>query len=256
MFSLKRYTDRVALVTGAAQGIGAAVAERLGSEDAAVVLVDLNAERVELEAARLRGAGIRAHAVQCNVAQAADVARAVDEAAEVFGRLDVLVTSAGITRDNLLFRMSESEWDAVVDVHLKGTFLCIQAAQRFMVEQRYGKIVAISSRAALGNYGQANYSAAKAGIIGLARTAAIELGPRNINVNVIAPGHIETAMTHGIAEQTGTSYDEVKRKAIEINSIKRVGQPADIAAAAAYLASEEAGYVTGQVLYVAGRPVS
>jgi 3-oxoacyl-[acyl-carrier protein] reductase len=253
---MRRYEGRVAVVTGSAQGIGAAVAARLGDEGASVAVLDVNTEGAIKQAELLGGRGIKAFAIHCDVSDVASVEAAMTATAEHFDRLDVLVTNAGITRDNLLFRMTDEEWDAVVDTHLKGTFMCFRAAQRFMVEQNYGKIVAISSRAALGNRGQSNYSAAKAGILGLVRTAAIELGPRNINVNAVAPGHIETAMTRGIAEKTGTTYEAVKEAAIAINSIKRVGQPEDIAAAVAYLGSDEASYVTGQVLYVAGRPVS
>ena len=253
---MKRYEGRVAVVTGGAQGIGAAIAARLGNEGASVAVLDINTEGAIKQAELLGSRGIKAFAIHCDVSDAASVEAAMMASAEHFDRLDVLVTNAGITRDNLLFRMTDDEWDTVVDTHLKGTFMCCRAAQRFMVERNYGKIVAISSRAALGNRGQSNYSAAKAGILGFVRTAAIELGPRNINVNAVAPGHIETAMTRGIAEKTGTTYEAVKEAAIAINSIKRVGQPEDIAAAVAYLASDEASYVTGQVLYVAGRPVS
>lgn len=253
---MHRFEGQVAVVTGAAQGIGAAIARRLGTEGAAVAVLDINEAAAQDQVEQLAAAGIKGLAIGCDVADATSVQQAVDATIDRWGRLDVLVTNAGITRDNLLFRMTEDEWDSVVDTHLKGTFLCARAAQRHMVDRGYGRIVAISSRSALGNRGQANYSSAKAGILGFVRTAAIELGPKGITVNAVAPGHIETAMTHAIAERTGTTYDEVKAQAIALNAIKRVGQPDDIAAAVAFFASEEAGYVTGQVIYCAGRPVS
>jgi 3-oxoacyl-[acyl-carrier protein] reductase len=251
-----RFEGQVAVVTGAAQGIGAAIAARLGAEGGAIAVLDINEAAAQDQVDRLEAVGIKGLAVGCDVADSASVEQAIAATVDRWGRLDVLVTNAGITRDNLLFRMTEDEWDSVVDVHLKGTFLCARAAQRHMVDRGYGRIVAISSRSALGNRGQANYSSAKAGILGFVRTAAIELGPKGITVNAVAPGHIETAMTHAIADQTGTTYDDVKAQAIALNAIKRVGQPDDIAAAVAFFASEEGGYVTGQVLYCAGRPVS
>jgi 3-oxoacyl-[acyl-carrier protein] reductase len=192
----------------------------------------------------------------CDVSSRDQVDEVIGAIVAAHGRLDILVNNAGVTRDNLIFRMSDDEWDLVIDTHLKGTFYCSRAAQRQMVAQKYGKIVCISSRAAVGNRGQSNYSAAKAGIQGLVKTMALELGPFNINVNAVAPGHIDTAMTRGIATKTNTTYEEVRAAAIALNAIKRVGTPDDIAAAVAFLASDDASYITGQVLYVAGRPVS
>jgi 3-oxoacyl-[acyl-carrier protein] reductase len=251
----KTFDGRVAVVTGAGQGIGAAIAVRFARQGAAVALLDMNLETASAAAADIQNEGGRALALQCDVSKSSEVDNAFASAVEEFGRLDILVNNAGANRDSMLFRMTEEDWDTVLNTHLKGTFLCSRAAQKWMVKEKYGKIVCISSRAALGNRGQSNYSAAKAGQQGLVKTMAIELGPFNINVNAIAPGHIDTAMTRGISERTGVSYEEVKRKAIEINAIKRVGTPEDIAAAATFLASDDASYITGQVLYVTGRPV-
>jgi 3-oxoacyl-[acyl-carrier protein] reductase len=250
------FEGRIAVVTGAAQGIGAATAAWLAARGAAVAVLDLNEELAADTVRAIHKNGGSALAVSCDVSRSANVRIAFSRVAADLGPPEILVNNAGITRDNLLFRMTEEEWDQVVDTHLKGTFLCSQEAQRYMVRQKYGKIVCISSRAALGNRGQSNYSAAKAGMLGLVRTMAIELGPFNINVNAVAPGHIDTPMTRAIAERTDTTYEEVREAAIALNAIKRVGKPDDIAAAVAFLASDDAGYITGQVLYVAGRPVS
>jgi 3-oxoacyl-[acyl-carrier protein] reductase len=250
------FAGRVAVVTGAGQGIGAAVAKRLSGAGASVVLLDLNREAVDTVAEEIRQSGGVALALRCDVANAREVDAAIAVVEAEFGRIDVLVNNAGTNRDALLFRMTEDDWDTVLDSHLKGGFLCARSAQRLMVENRYGKIVFVSSRAALGNRGQANYSAAKAGMQGLTKTLAIELGPFNINVNAVAPGHVDTPMTRAVSNRTGVPYDNLRDKAIEVNAIKRVGTPEDIAAAVAFLASDEASYITGQVLYVTGRPVN
>ncbi len=178
------------------------------------------------------------------------VARTVGE----LGRLDVLVCSAGIIRDNLLFKMTDEDWDAVIDTHLKGSFLCARAAQRPMVDQKYGKMVFLSSTSALGNRGQANYSAAKAGLQGMARTLAIELGPFNINVNTVAPGFVETRMTRATAERMGVDFDAFKIGAASQIPLGRIGQPEDIASVIAFLCSDEASFVSGQTVYVRGGP--
>ena len=178
------------------------------------------------------------------------VARTVQE----LGRLDILVTCAGIIRDNLLFKMTDEDWDAVIDTHLKGTFLCARAAQRHMVEQKSGKMVFLSSTSALGNRGQTNYAAAKAGLQGMARTLAIELGPFNINVNAVAPGFVETRMTRATAERMGVDYETFKMGAASQIPLRRVGQPSDIASVIGFLCSDEAGFVSGQTVYVRGGP--
>jgi 3-oxoacyl-[acyl-carrier protein] reductase len=178
----------------------------------------------------------------------------VEKAVKELGRLDILVTCAGIIRDNLLFKMTDDDWDAVIDTHLKGTFLCAQAAQKHMVPQKYGKMVFLSSTSALGNRGQTNYSAAKAGLQGMARTLAIELGPFNINVNTVAPGFVETRMTRATAERMGIDYETFKMGAASQIPLQRVGQPEDIANVIAFLCSDESGFVSGQTIYARGGP--
>lgn len=249
-----RFVDRVALVTGGGRGIGAATVLRFAREGAAVVVSDVDEGPAEEVASQIRQEGGRALAVACDVRDRGQVEAMVQRAVETFGRLDFLVTCAGIIRDNLIHKMTDDDWDAVIDTHLRGTFLCAQAAQRVMVPQRYGKMVFLSSTSALGNRGQTNYSAAKAGIQGMARTLAIELGPFNINVNAVAPGFIETRMTRSVAERTGVDYEELKKAAAERTPLRRVGQPEDVAGVIAFLCSEDASYVTGQVIYVRGGP--
>ncbi|EKP95307.1 3-oxoacyl-ACP reductase FabG [Thermaerobacter subterraneus] len=249
-----RFADRVALVTGGGRGIGAATALRFAREGAAVVVSDVDEGPAEEVASQIRQEGGRALAVACDVRDRGQVEAMVQRAVDTFGRLDFLVTCAGIIRDNLIHKMTDDDWDGVIDTHLKGTFLCAQAAQRVMVPQRYGKMVFLSSTSALGNRGQTNYSAAKAGIQGMARTLAIELGPFNINVNAVAPGFIETRMTRAVAERTGVDFEELKKAAAERTPLRRVGQPEDVAGVIAFLCSEDAGYVSGQVIYVRGGP--
>jgi 3-oxoacyl-[acyl-carrier protein] reductase len=245
---------RVAVVTGAAQGIGQAVLERFAREGAAVVGLDRNEDALADAVEKVTSAGGRALAFPCDVTSRDQVEAAMAGAEGEFGTLDILVNNAGVTRDALLHKMTDEEFDTVIGVHLKGSFLCTQIAQRYMVQRRYGKIVMLSSRAALGNRGQTNYSAAKAGLQGMTRTLAMELGPFGINVNAIAPGHIETAMTRAVAERVGLSYEDLKEKTIAQNAIKRVGRPEDIANLAAFLVSDESSFITGQTVYVAGRP--
>lgn len=246
-----RFAGRTAVVTGAAQGIGAATADKLAGEGAKVALLDINLEAAQAAADKIDGETI---ALKCDVSKREDVENAMAATVERFGSLDILVSNAGITRDNLIHKMTDEDWDLVIDIHLKGAFFCARAAQAYMVKQGYGKIILMSSRAALGNRGQVNYAAAKAGLQGMARVLAMELGPKGINVNAIAPGHIETAMTRATAERMRMSYDDLKARGAEANCIKRVGTPEDIANTVAFLASEESSYMTGQVLWVAGRP--
>jgi 3-oxoacyl-[acyl-carrier protein] reductase len=249
-----RFEGRTALVTGGGRGIGAATASRFAAEGAAVVVSDLDREPAEAVAQQIRGSGGQALAVACDVTGRAAVEALFEAATGQFETVDIVVTCAGIIRDNLVHKMSEDDWDLVIDTHLRGTFLCAQAAQRLMVSRRFGKMVFLSSNSALGNRGQANYSAAKAGIQGLARTLAIELGPFNINVNAVAPGFVETRMTRAVAERTGTDYDALKKAAAERAALRRTGRPEDIAGVISFLCSEEASFVTGQTLYATGSP--
>lgn len=248
----QRFADRVVIVTGAAGGIGAAVAARFAAEGAQVALVDLNEEAVTATAAKIAADGGRATAHVADVASAAEVDPLVAGIAEEHGRLDVLVNNAGMTRDNLLFKMTDDEWDAVLDVNLKSVFLCARAAQRVMVPAKAGKIVSLSSRSALGNRGQSNYAAAKAGIQGLTATIAAELGPYGINANAVAPGYVATEMTDNTARRVGMTPEEHRAKASETIPLRRVAFPEDIAGVVAFLASEDARHVTGQTLYVTG----
>ncbi|MFE1317303.1 3-oxoacyl-ACP reductase FabG [Kitasatospora phosalacinea] len=245
-------TPRVAVVTGAARGIGAATALRLAADGYAVAVLDLDAEACAGTVAAIEERGGRALAVAVDVSDGDSVTAAV-AAVEQLGAPVVLVNNAGITRDNLLFKMNENEWDSVLDVHLRGAFLMSRACQQHMVAARFGRIVNLSSTAALGNRGQANYSAAKAGMQGLTKTLAIELGQFGITANAVAPGFIVTEMTAKTAERVGMSFEDFQAAAAK-TPVRRVGRPEDIAQAVSFFAREEAGFVTGQVLYVAGGP--
>ncbi|MDT0327618.1 SDR family oxidoreductase [Nocardiopsis lambiniae] len=248
-------TPRVAIVTGAARGIGAATAERLAAEGHAVAVLDLKESDAQEVVDRIGAAGGSALAVGCDVADEEQVNAAVDTVAERLGAPAILVNNAGVLRDNLLFKMSASDWDTVLNVHLRGSFLMSRAAQTHMTAQNWGRIVNLSSSSALGNRGQANYSAAKAGLQGFTKTLAIELGKFGVTVNAVAPGFVETAMTRATAERVGVSYDDMKKfKEAEI-PVRRVGLPEDIANAVAFFTSEDSGFVSGQVLYVAGGPL-
>jgi 3-oxoacyl-[acyl-carrier protein] reductase len=246
-----RFEGRVAIITGAARGIGLGVATRFAEEGASVAVIDLDEGAAAGAASTLPGEATHL-GIGANVGDAASVEAAVERTVTELGGLHILMNNAGVTRDNLLFKMSEDDWDLVMNVHLKGAFLMTRAAQRHFVAQKYGKVVNVSSTSALGNRGQANYSAAKMGIQGLTRTLGIELGPFGINVNAIAPGFIATDMTDATAARLGLSVDDFRKAAADQNPVRRVGQPEDIAAAATFLASDEASYMTGQTLYVDG----
>lgn len=250
---MARHSGRVAIVTGAGRGIGAATAQLLASEGAAIVVADLDAAPAEETVEAIESAGGRGLAVACNVADVAQVRELVERCVAELGSLDILVTCAGVLRDNLVHRMSEEDWDVVIDTHLKGTFLCTQAAQAQMVSSgRGGAMVLLSSGSARGNRGQLNYSAAKAGIQAMAATLALELGRFGIRANAVAPGFIETRMTRAIAERTGVDYEEVKASYAKNLALGRVGRPEEIASVISFFASDEASYVTGQTLHVRG----
>jgi len=246
---MTRFEGKTALVTGGAKGIGAATATRLAAEGATVVVADFDAAAAGETAAAIGG-----HAVRCDVTKRADVEAAVETAVSTGGSLDVLVTCAGIIRDNLLFKMTDEDWDAVIDTHLKGTFFAVRAAQQHMVEQKSGKMVLISSTSALGNRGQTNYATAKAGLQGMSKTLAIELGPYNVNVNCVAPGFIATAMTQQTAERMGVPFEQFMEAVSAQVPLRRVGQPKDVASTIAFLCSDDASYVSGQVIYIRGGP--
>ncbi len=247
---------RVAVVTGAGRGIGAAEAVKMAEEGASVAVLDLSAEAGQDTVATIKKAGGEAVAIACDVSSAKQVGAAFEEVAHRFGRIDILVNNAGLLRDNLLFKMSEDDWDKVLDVHLKGSFLCSQAVQQYMVEQEYGRIIMTSSIVALGNKGQVNYSAAKAGLQAMARTLALELGRFNVTVNAVAPGWIETEMTKEAAERVGITMEDMKERFAKNIPLRRFGKPEDVANVVAFLASDEASYISGETIYVAGGPSS
>lgn len=240
------FADRVSLVTGASQGIGEAIAEELGREGATVILVDVQKDKLEQVASRLAGLGIRALPYEADVTDSTRAAQVVDEVVGTLGRLDHLVNNAGITRDSLLLRMKEEDWDLVLRVNLKGAFNFSRAALKPMFTARYGRIVNIASVVGqMGNFGQTNYAASKAGLIGFSKSLAREVAARGITVNCVAPGYIATPMTEKLPE-------EVKKAFLDIIPMKRFGLPVEVARAVKFLCSDEAAYITGQVINVNG----
>ncbi|MFA5150457.1 MAG: 3-oxoacyl-[acyl-carrier-protein] reductase [Candidatus Omnitrophota bacterium] len=238
--------DKVALITGGARGIGQAIAMTFAREGADIVVADVNLEVAQKTASEIEALGRQALALEMDVTDYAKVEPGVNKILDKFGKVDILVNNAGITKDNLILRMSQGEWDAVINVNLKGTFNCIKAVSRPMIKQRSGKIVSIASIIGLmGNAGQANYAASKAGIIALTKTVAKELASRNINANAVAPGFIQTEMTAKLSE-------EVKAKMLEAIPLAKLGTPQDVANVCLFLVSEEANYITGQVITVDG----
>ncbi|MCK9902907.1 beta-ketoacyl-ACP reductase [Parafrankia colletiae] len=246
--------ERVAIVTGAARGLGAATARRLAADGLAVAALDLEESASKETVDAIVAAGGKAIAVGVNVSDSDQVGAAVARVAAELGPPTVLVNNAGITRDNLLFKMAEAEWDLVMEVHLRGTFLMTRAVQKYMVDAGFGRVVNLSSTSALGNRGQANYSAAKAGLQGFTKTVAIELGKFGVTCNAVAPGLIETEMTRATAERLGRPWDEYAAARATDIPVGRVGVPDDIAHTVSFLVSEGAGFVSGQVVYVAGGP--
>jgi len=241
-----RLKDKVALITGAAQGIGREIALVFAREGADIVVGDINLEKANITKQEIEALGREALAIELNVADFTKVEEALNKILDKFGKVDILVNNAGITKDNLLLRMSEQDWDAVIAVNLKGTFNCTKAVSRVMIKQRSGKIINIASIIGIiGNRGQANYSASKAGIIALTKTTAKELALRNINVNAVAPGFIQTEMTAKLPE-------DLRQKMLQAISLNRLGTPADVAAACLFLASRESDYITGQTIIVDG----
>lgn len=239
-------SGKVAVVTGAAQGIGKAIAMALAHEGADIVVSDINLERAEATAREIEALGRKALAVKTNVAKGEEVEALAQATLEAFAKIDILVNNAGITRDNLLMRMKDEEWDQVMEVNLRGVFYCTRAFVRSMLKQKGGKIVNITSIVGvMGNAGQANYSASKAGVIGFTKTMARELASRNITVNAVAPGFIDTDMTRALSE-------EVRKNLLVQIPLARLGTPEDIAEAVCFLVSETASYITGQIIHVNG----
>jgi 3-oxoacyl-[acyl-carrier protein] reductase len=248
-------TEKIAIVTGSARGIGAATARRLASDGVAVAVLDLDEAACAGTVKEIADAGGRAIAVGTDVSDRAQVEAAVERVASELGPPAVLVNNAGVIRDNLLFKMTDDDWETVMGVHLRGAFLMTRAVQKHMVEQRWGRVVNLSSSSALGNRGQVNYSAAKAGLQGFTKTLAIELGPFGITANAVAPGFIATDMTAATAERVGVAFDVFAKGAAERIPVRRVGQPDDVAHTISFLVSDGAGFVSGQVIYVAGGPL-
>lgn len=239
--------DKVAIVTGSARGLGAATARRLAEEGAKVVVTDVLREQAEVTAAALRADGLQAHCVIADITRADQVQALVEHTLERFGGVHILVNNAGFPRDQYLVKMTEEDWDLVMEVMLKGAFLATRAVMPRFIEQGWGRVVNISSRAHFGNPTQANYSAAKAGLIGMAKALAMEQGRYGITVNCVAPGFMDTEMVQALP-----TYATIKERAVQAQPIKRVGRPADVADAVAFLASERAGFITGEVLHVTG----
>ncbi|APY89414.1 3-oxoacyl-ACP reductase FabG [Streptomyces alfalfae] len=248
--------QRVAVVTGGARGIGAATAVRLAAEGRAVAVIDLDEAACKDTVERITAAGGKALAVGCDVSDEAQVEAAVARIAEELGAPTILVNNAGVLRDNLLFKMSAGDWDTVMNVHLRGAFLMSRAVQKHMVDANFGRIVNLSSSSALGNRGQANYAAAKAGLQGFTKTLAKELGKFGVTANSVAPGFIVTEMTKATADRVGMDFEEFQTAAATQIPVQRVGRPEDIANAIAFFTGDAAGFVSGQVMYVAGGPLN
>jgi len=249
---VKELVGRTAFVTGAARGIGAAVAHRLGAAGAAVAVVDRDVVAAHVTASQLTDKGLKAIAIGCDVADEREVEAAVSRTADELGAPTILVNNAGVLRDNLLHKTSLDDWDTVMSVHLRGAFLCSRSVAAHMSKAGHGRIVNVSSVSALGNRGQSNYSAAKAGVQGLTRTLAIELGPYGVTVNAVGPGFIRTDMTDRTAGRIGLSPVELQERSAEVTPMGRVGEPQDVAELIFFLASDRSSFITGQTIYVDG----
>ncbi|WP_395883663.1 beta-ketoacyl-ACP reductase [Cytobacillus oceanisediminis] len=249
-----RFDGRVAFVTGGSRGIGKGIVQLFAQEGAKVAFIDLNEEALADTTNELNEKGYEVYSKVANVTDAEQVEQAFKEVKDTFGSVDILVNNAGVIRDNLLFKMTDSDWQTVMDVHLKGSFNAARTAQKYMVEQKYGRIINISSTSALGNRGQANYAAAKAGLQGFTKTLAIELGRYGITANSVAPGFIETEMTKETAARIGIPFEDLIKHSVAGIPVGRSGKPEDIANAVAFFADEKSSFVNGQVIYVAGGP--
>ena len=248
------FEGRTALVTGGSRGIGREIAERFASEGANVAIIDVNEEALTAAKDELEAKGYYVYAKVASVTEKDQVEGAMAEVHARFGSIDILVNNAGVIRDNMLFKMTDEDWMTVMDVHLKGAFFVTRAAQKYMIENKYGRIINISSTSALGNRGQANYATAKAGLQGFTKTLAFELGKFGVTANAVAPGFIETDMTKATAERMGVPFDGFVQANVAGIPVGRSGKPEDIANAVAFFADERSSFVSGQVLYVAGGP--
>jgi 3-oxoacyl-[acyl-carrier protein] reductase len=248
-------SQRVAVVTGGARGIGAGTAKRLAADGLAIAVLDLKEGDCAATVDAITAAGGKALAVGADVSDADQVQAAIDKVAAELGPPAVLINNAGVIRDNMLYKMTVDDWDTVLGIHLRGSFLMSKACQKHMVDQRFGRIVNLSSSSALGNRGQANYSAAKAGLQGFTKTLAIELGQFGITANAVAPGFIATDMTASTAARIGIGFEDFQKAAAASIPVRRVGTPDDVAHVISFLVSEGAGFVSGQVIYVAGGPL-
>lgn len=251
---MTQFTGRTAFVTGGSRGIGKAIVERFAEEGAKVAIIDVNEQALSETATELREKGYPIYTKVASVTDREQIEQAVQEIVATFGTIDILVNNAGVIRDNMLFKMTDDDWETVMNVHLKGAFYVTRAVQQHMVKNQYGRIINISSTSALGNRGQANYATAKAGLQGFTKTLALELGKFGITANAVAPGFIETEMTRMTAERLGIPFETFVNDRISKIPVARTGKPEDIANAVAFLADERSGFVSGQVIYVAGGP--